>query len=149
MKRNESGQALVEVAVFFMLFSVLMAAFCSFTKWMLVRERILAGTQEAALLYSSGHLTRDVVDREVKYFLTNGTPAIPSDHIQIIYATPDGFWPWFYELDKVTVRYTRDRDWYWLLGFGRVIEESCVIKHAPHYWAPIQPWGGPSVPWKG
>jgi Flp pilus assembly protein TadG len=145
--RTSRGQALVEVAAFFMAFAVLMAAFCSFTHWIAIRQRLLLAAKQGALLYSSGHYRQTEVKAVMRDFLKTGSPALDPANVSISIGRKSGAIAWTFELDEVRVRYTRPRGWHRVLLLGTSLEEVCVIRHAPRYWAPSQPWGGPGVPW--
>lgn len=144
---NAKGQALLETVAFFAMLSVLLAGWAGLTRWILVREKILLGVEESALLYSSGHFTPGEVRRATLDFMTHGTPALDATHLRIAIGRYPGFLGFYYQLDQIMIRYSNPEGWYWLLRANPVIEEQCVIRHAPTYWAPFQPWGGPAVPW--
>jgi Flp pilus assembly protein TadG len=142
-----SGQALIEVAMFFMAFSVLLAGFCSFTKWIAVRQKVLLAAKQGALLYSSGHYREPDVRQVMLKYLETGSPELDPSAVTISIGRKRGAVAWSFELDEVRVRYAKPGGWHDVLKIDFDVEEACVIKHAPHYWAPIQPWGGPGVPW--
>ena len=142
--KNE-GQALIETAVFFLAMSVLLAGLAGFTKWFSVREKLLLAAKEGALLYSSGHWERSEVEGRMRQFLTAGSPPLNPAGIVVSVHPLKGVMAWTWELDESVAEYTPPGGWCYLLGADPKISETCVIKHAPHYWAPIQPWGGPAV----
>jgi len=144
---NERGQALIETAMFFLVFSTLMAMFLGFTKWFTIRLKILQATREAALLYSSGRMTSEEVGAQVRRYLTTGSPALASGRIQIELRHDSGPQSAFLELDRVTVRYRSESGWYRYVGLNPTMEESCIIKHATHYGPPLQKLLGPPVPY--
>jgi Flp pilus assembly protein TadG len=144
---NERGQALIETAMFFLVFSALMAVFLGFTKWFTIRLKILQATREAALLYSSGRMTSEEVRAQVRRYMTTGSPALAAERIQIELARDSGGWSVVYELDRVTVRYRSESGWYRYVGLNPTMEETCIIKHATHYGPPLQKFLGPPVPY--
>lgn len=144
---NNKGQALIQVAVFFLAFSLLMAGFCSFTKWMAVRLKLLVAAKQGALMYSSGHMKRAEVEQRMRQFLVSGFPALSSQGVFVSVHPMAGWVNRFNELDECVAEYRRPGGWHTLLGVRTILSEKCVVKHAPHYWAPIQPWGGPGVPY--
>jgi hypothetical protein len=142
---NTKGQALIEVAVFFMSLSILLAGLCGFTQWVMTRQKLLIAAKQGALMYSSGHMTRPEVEQQMRHFLETGVPAMNSKGIQVTVGPLSGLNAKFNELDQSIAGYTRPGGWYSLLGVDAHMEEKCVIKHAPHYWAPFQTWSGPAV----
>ena len=144
---NKHGQALIETAVFFMALSVLLAGLVGFTKWFAVREKLLLAAKEGAFLYSAGHLERAEAEQRMSQILSTGYPALNPDGISVSVQPVSGFTDWAWEFDEGVASYTPPGGWSYLLGADPKITETCFIKHAPHYWAPIQPWGGPAVPY--
>jgi hypothetical protein len=142
--KNNRGQALIETAAFFLMFSGLMAMFLGFTKWFTVRQKILLGAREAALLYSSGRMTVEEVQTQVRRYLTTGNPALVGDRLQITIEPYGGL---LLELDKATVRYTSQSRWYRWIEINPTMEEICIIKHATHYGPALQKFLGPPVPY--
>ena len=142
---NKKGQALIETAVFFLALSVLLAGLCGFTKWMAVRLKLLTAAKQGAFMYSSGHMQKQEVEQRMRQFLTTGSPALSAQGINVSIHSLDGVTNHFFEFDESVAQYTRPGGWYRLLGADPVITEKCVVKHAAHYWAPVQPWGGPAV----
>ena len=142
---NHKGQALIETAVFFLALSVLLTGLAGFTKWMAVREKLLLAAKQGAFLYSSGHWEKAEVENRMRQFLTSGSPPLNSSGIRVSVHALSGINAWFWELDESVAEYTPPGGWCYLLGAPSTIKEKCVIKHAPHYWAPLQPWGGPAV----
>ena len=143
--RNNHGQALIETAIFFLALSVLLGGLCGFTKWIAVREKLLLAAKEGALLYSSGHWERAEVEERMRRFLMAGSPSLNPDGIHVSVGPVAGVNAWTWELDQSVAQYTPPGGWHYLLCADATITEKCVIKHAPHYWAPFQPWGGPAV----
>jgi hypothetical protein len=142
---NRQGQALIEAAAFFMELAVLSAGLCGFTRWMLVRQKLMIAVKQGALMYSSGHMTRAEVEQRMRLFLQAGMPALDPGQVHVAVRPVPGLSARFYGLDEAVAGYTSPSGWFYLLGADRHMEEKCVIMHAPHYWAPIQPWGGPAV----
>jgi hypothetical protein len=142
---NDHGQALIETATFFLALSVLLGGLCGFTKWMAVREKLLLAANEGALLYSSGHWERGEVEARMRQFLAAGSPPLNPDGIHVSVGPAASMKAWTFELDESIAEYAPPGGWHYLLGADPKMTEKCVIKHAPHYWAPIQPWGGPAV----
>ena len=141
--RNQRGQALIETAVFFLMFSALMASFLGFTKWFTIRLKILSGAREAALLYSSGRMTSEEVKTQVRRYLTTGSPALAPGRLQIDIGT---YGPIISTVDQITVRYTSQSRWYRYININPTMEETCMIKHASHYGPEFQKLWGPPVP---
>lgn len=146
---NSKGQALIEVAVFFMSLAVLLAGFCSFTQWMLTREKLLIAAKQGALMYSSGHMTRQEVEQKMRHFLETGVPPLDPKGIQVSVGPFSGLDAKLYGLDQSIAAYTRPGGWYVILKLNPYLEERCVIMHAPRYWAIFLPLGGPAVPYGG
>jgi len=144
---NKRGQALIEVAVFSFSLSILLGGLAGFTKWFAVREKLLLAAQQGALLYSSGHWKRSEVENRMRQFLIGGSPPLNPDGIRVSVHPLSGINAWTWEFDESVAEYVPPGGWNYLLGADPKISEKCVIKHAPHYWAPIQPWGGPAVPY--
>ena len=144
---NNRGQALIETAAFFLMFSGLLAMFLGFTKWFTVRQKVLLGAREAALLYSSGRMTDQDVKAQVRRYLTTGTPALAGDRLEINISDYSGLQAHFLELDQITVRYTSQSRWYRYIGVNPTMEETCIIKHATHYGPPLQKLLGPPIPY--
>lgn len=142
---SERGQALVETAVFFLAIAVLLGGFCGFTKWFVVRQRVLLAAKEGALLYSSGRFTRGEVESRVRSLLRKGSPALSGSGLRIDLRTREGRVAWALEIDECQVSYTPPRGWHTLLGVPAAVSETFAVKHAPKYWGPLQPWGGPAV----
>jgi Flp pilus assembly protein TadG len=144
---DNHGQALIETAVLFMALSVLLAGLVGFTKWFAVREKLLLAAKQGAFLYSSGHLERAEVEQRMRDFLSTGSPALNPSGISVSVHPMSGLNAWTLEIDESIAAYTPAQGWYYLLGADPTVTEKCYIKHAPHYWAPLQPWGGPAVPY--
>ena len=146
---TDRGQTLIETAVFFLALSVLLGGFAGFTKWMAVREKLLLAAKEGALLYSSGHWQRAEVEEHMRQYLVTGSPPLNPDGIDVsvhpLKGSPGRKW----ELDESMAEYTPAGGWNYLLGADPKMTERCVVKHAPHYWGPSQPWTGPALPYGG
>src|SRR5258708_1610253 len=136
---NNHGQSLIETTVFFLAVSIWLAGLTGFTKWIAVREKLLLAAKEGALLYSSGHMKRADVEMRMRQFLIVGSPRLNPDGISVSVHPASGVQAWTLELDESIAAYTPPQGWYSLLGADSKMTEKCVIKHAPHYWAPIQP----------
>lgn len=143
---NRRGQALMETIGFIGLLAILLSSLACFTRWLLVREKLLAGLRQAALLYSSGQYERTDVEAHVRLAMTRGWPHLDAGRIQVIVERQPGQAGRFYRLDQIRVVYWPDR----VLGryFTEPMEEKCVIKHAPVYEPSLMGLGpGPAVPW--
>jgi hypothetical protein len=141
---NHRGQSLIEVVFFFFGLVFLLAGMTAFTQWFNVRQRLLIAAWEGAQLYSSGHFTKGEVESRVKRFLARGSPALDENQVQVSFNRPSWSDQW-YGIDHVTVSFSTKRGWYHLLGAYPTIKETITVKHAPYYWAPFQPWGGPAI----
>lgn len=146
---NRRGQALIEVAVFFMALSVLLAGLCGFTKWIMVRQKLLIAAKQGALMYSSGHMQKSEVEKRMRKFLIAGSPALSAEGLRVSVHAMSGWNNRFNELDESIAEYTSPGGWCRLLGADPRITEKCVIKHAPHYWDPILRLSGPAVAYGG
>jgi len=106
-------------------------------------------------MYSSGHMTREEVEKQMRLFLTGGTPPLNPDGIRVsVHPRATGLRDRYWEIDESVAEYSPPGGWHYLLGAPPTITESCVIKHAPHYWISLgpggrllAPWGGPAVPY--
>jgi hypothetical protein len=143
MKTN--GQALIETAVITPLIVLILAATVAFAQWLLIRQRLVIATREAAMLYSSGRMNSAEVQKWVKRYAARSRPLMSPEDIDIRTGRQSGWEAQLHHLDLIVVRY-RCPVW---LGryFEPVMEEKCVIKHAPHYGPPIQTLYGPPIPW--
>lgn len=149
MNRTRSGQALVEVCVFFLVIYPLLAGFVGFTHWVQVRLKVLQAARHAALLYSSGRFKKVEVENEVKQFLASGAPELDPAQAQIHLSRAIGhsFTP-FDRVDRIRVSYRRSGGWQRWLRVDPVVEETFYVKHSPIYWAPgAGPVAGPAVSW--
>ena len=144
---NNHGQALIEVAVFFMVLSVLLGGLCGFTKWIAIREKLLLAAKQGAFMYSSGHMERAEAEERMRQFLIAGSPPLNPGGIRVSVHPLDGLENKYYSLDESVAEYVPPGGWNYLLGADPKITERCVIKHAPHYWAPFQTLSGPAVPY--
>jgi hypothetical protein len=142
---NWKGQALIEVAVFFMALGVLLSALCGFTRWILVRQKLLMAAKQGAFMYSSGHMRRSEVERRMKGFLQEGSPKLNPKGIRVSVGPIGGLKGTYLPLDQSMASYEPPGGWHPLLRVNSRIVEKCFIRHAAHYWAPFQPWGGPAV----
>lgn len=154
MSSNARGQSLIETAIFLCLFVPLIGGFVEFTRAMQIRQKLLLAAWQGAELYSSGCLAKPVVERRLMNFLVNGRPKLDPQGVRIHMGrltTPVGL---TFQLDEIKVSYTPRRPWHRLLGLPRTLEETCTIKHAPHYWDPVHQYlpgtpavVGPAYPW--
>jgi len=145
--RNNGGQALIETVAFFLAFSILLTVMCSFTKWMAIREKLLCAAKEGALLYSSGTQTRADVKAVLTRYLTHGSPELDPKGIRLYVGAKAGLIAYGGEFDQIRVGYVRPGGYYSIIRLDPFVEETCVVKHAPRYYAPFQPWGGPAILW--
>ena len=144
---NCKGQALIEVAVFFMSLSILLAGLCGFSKWITVRQKLLLAAKQGAFMYSSGHMEKAEVEERMRQFLIKGTPPLNPDGIHVSVHPLSGFKNKFWNLDESVADYVSPGGWCYLLGADPKITEKCVIRHSPHYWDPILLMAGPAVPY--
>ena len=145
---NARGQALVEVAVFFLLLAVLLACLLGFTRWITLRQKLLLAAREGALLYSSGRMTVEEVQEHIRGFLRNGSPVMDVKRLEFVSMGPCPGWrAKVLELDQITLRYSSPSPWYRYLGIDPTLEETCIIKHASHYGPPLQKFFGPPLPY--
>jgi hypothetical protein len=147
MKMNQRGQALIETVAFFMAFSGLIICLLGLTQWFTVRQKLLVAAREAALLYSSGDIQRDKVQSLVSHYLTTGSPALAQERIKIDVGPYSGFQAKLFSLDQVTIHYTIQSSWIRAIGLNPTMEETCILKHAPHYGPPFQTLWGPPYPY--
>ena len=140
---NHKGQTLVEFILFFFLFVLVLTAMVSFTKYILMREKMIAAVREGALLYSSGHVPANVVKTKMAEAMAQGWPVVHVNPSTIFVGRYDG--NVIYRFDRVAVRYRPDA----VIGkfFAKELEESCVVKHAPRYGPPLTDYYGPGVNW--
>ncbi len=144
---NTRGQALIETAVFFLALAVLLGGFCGFTRWFAVRQKLLLAAKEGALLYSSGRWKKHEVEARMRDFLAAGSPPLNPAGIRVSVGRASVRDAWLFELDESAAAYTPPGGWHYLLGADPTISEKFVVKHAPHYWAPLQNVTGPAVPY--
>src|SRR5579872_4559444 len=147
MKMNHHGQALIEVAAFFMVLTLFLAGLVGFTQWISIREKLLLAAKQGALLYSSGHIQRAEVEQYMRLFLTTGSPILDPNEIKVSVGPMRGIQERLYELDQSVVQYAQPGGWCELLRVDPRMTEKCVVKHAPHYGAPFQTLYGPAVPY--
>jgi hypothetical protein len=140
---DHRGQALVEWSLLLPLFGALLIALWGFGQWFVVREELIMTVREGALLYSSGRMTKSEVKQVMQAALLRGHPGIfiPLDKIDVGHAV--GRWANTYRLDRIHVEYHPDL--FPLSEFSHLMEEQCVIKHAPPYQTPFH--SGQPVSW--
>src|SRR5579864_2283438 len=100
MMANHRGQALIEVAAFFITLPILLAGLVGFTQWISVREKLLLAAKQGALLYSSGHMKRAEVEQYMRRYLIAGSPALDPNGIKVSVGPFGSAQGWFYELDQ-------------------------------------------------
>lgn len=153
---NNRGQSLIEAALFFTVLAPLIGMLLGFTAWFQTREKLILAAWQGAQLYSSGCISPAEVDRQLREFLTTGTPMLDRTRIQIKLGRASGPSAIYYHLDKVSISYRSPQPWHRLLNLSQTLEESCTIAHAPHYWDPLMdlfpipnapPLHGPAYPW--
>ena len=147
-RRNDMkhhGQALIEVPVFFIALSILLAGLVGFTQWFSIRQKLLLAAKQGALLYSSGHMKRAEVRKYMRDYLCSGSPVLDPNGIKVSVGPLGGAQAWLYELDQSVAQYTQPGGWLSLLKVDPTIVEKCVVKHAPHYGTPFQTLYGPPV----
>ena len=147
MKGNR-GQATIETVAFFMTLTIMIVCLLGFTKWFLLRQKLLIGARHGALLYSSGRMTEEEVRQSLIKFFTTGSPTFSRGRlsIQIGSYRPDPI-ATIAQLDIVKIRYTSQSSWYRFTRLNPVLEEKCIIKHAVTFGPGLQPVYGPPVWW--
>ncbi|HVO33455.1 MAG TPA: hypothetical protein VMU17_06020 [Elusimicrobiota bacterium] len=143
---NCRGQALVETVGLLLVYGVLLSSFAGFTKWFLIRQKLLMAAREAAFLYSSGHFDVDAVRNRVVHYLATGSPTLVGRNVRIVIGGARDKRAKAFHLDEVRIRYQPTSELVRLIQ--PTMEETCIIKHAPHYGPPWQTLFGPAVPWK-
>lgn len=146
MKANQ-GQALIEVVAFLMALILMIVCFLGFTKWFLVKQKLLSATRQGAMLYSSGRMSERDVKRHLRRYLTTGSPALVEGRLSIQVGHRIGFQDVLDQFDIVKVRYTSQSPWYQYTHLNPTLEEKCIIKHAATYGPDVQPLYGPAVSW--
>jgi|GEM_PF-1973996 len=153
---NNRGQSLIEAAFFFLVLAPLIGMVLGFTHYFQIREKLVMAAWDGAVLYSSGCVSPAEAHAQVRTFLITGSPALDPAAITISrqrLTTMEGI---YYQLERVTVRYQSPKRWHTLLNLPLTLEETCTIKHAPHYWDPLiehlkipnaPPVHGPAYPW--
>jgi len=129
---NRQGQALVEVAVFVVVTLGLIISFLGFTKYFLVRQKLLCGLREAMVMYSSGHFEMPEVEQRVKEYLKTGSPQLVAERVTLTLQRPSSVTDRMIDVDQLTLRYNN-------------LEETCFIKHANNYGPSIPKLWGPPV----
>jgi hypothetical protein len=156
-RNNERGQSLIETAIFFIVLAPLIGMMLGFTHYFQVREKLILASWQGAQLYSSGCIGPGEVQEKIMQFLNSGYPMLPPDRISIRMGSAPGFWATFDQVDQISVTYKTPHLWHRLLNLSQTLEETCYVKHAPHYWDPItsslliprQPvLSGPAYPWR-
>ena len=125
-----------------------------FCQWFLIHQELLQATREAAWLYSSGRMERTDVQRYVQQYLRECFPPIQIPIQNIEMDKSDAPQAKLFHLDKIRIVYVAPSN-SWLRFFFKedpikktcVLEETCVIKHAPGYWTFTLIQSGPPVPW--
>lgn len=133
---RSSGQALIEVAAFFMALAILIGGLCGFTKWFAIRQKLLLAAKEGALLYSSGRWTRAESEARMRQMLTTGILPLEAGGVRVSLGPRPGVLSRVAGLDVCEAAYVPLR-----------LSERLVVLHAPRYWGPLQPWAGPAVPY--
>jgi hypothetical protein len=145
--KDDCGQALIETIVALLTVIGMVVCLLGFTKWMTVRQKMLIAVRHGALLYSSGRMTEEEVRTRLLRFLTNGSPALKQERLQIQIGRRRTFLDTLLQLDIVKVRYTSESSWYALTHLNPTVEEKCIIRHAAPYGIAWQPLYGPPVSW--
>jgi hypothetical protein len=134
---NNRGQSMIETAVFFFVMAPLLGMILGFTRVMQIREKLIMAAWQGAQLYSSGAVSPVEARQKTEEFLTGGAPALPKENIHIQMGRAASLSARFFQIDQITVSYTARRPWHRFLGLPLTLEESCYVKHAPHYWDPV------------
>jgi hypothetical protein len=142
---NKRGQALVESIPILMVMAGILGALVMLTQWFLIRQKLLIAVREGAMLYSSGRHTASEVDFRMRRYLESGSLPLNPKRLQLRIGRSSVRGSTMAHLDEVRASY---RPGNWLQRrFQQIMEEKCVIKHAPHYGLPWQTLHGPAVPW--
>jgi len=144
---NRKGQALIEVAVFMLFLGGFMAGLVVFTQWIQCRQKVLLAAKQGALLYSSGRFEKSHVEQHMRRYLISGPPYIQPDQVKIEIKREMTLIGINSQLDRITVHYQPPAGGPRWLGPLGEIRESCVVRHAPTYAYPYQPFYGPAVSW--
>ena len=142
---DNRGQALIESIPYVLIFAGFAGALFLFSEWFLIRQKLLLVAREGAMLYSSGHMTRQAVRRRMMHELTQGSPKLSAEGIAIVVGRAEGWQAHVFFLDRIGIQYRLRGSL--LRYFTPTLEESCTIKHAPHYGPPFQTILGPPVKW--
>src|SRR5689334_1077492 len=112
--KDKGGQALIETVVLFMVLIGMVVCLLGFTKWFLVKQKLLLAVRQGAMLYSSGRVTESDVRQRLIQFLTTGSPVLVQNRIAIeIGSYNKSQFQWFgKQLDIVKIRYTSQSPWY-------------------------------------
>ncbi len=147
MRREDSGQALIEWALLLPLYGSLALAIFAYGQWFVIRHQLIAATREAAFLYSSGRLTSQQTKDIVRKSLSNGLPALQIPSSAIYVGQYRGSGAWMSRLDEVRITYPATKQMQRFLI--KEMTEKCVIQHAPPYWQTDIPGVGlgPPVSW--
>src|SRR5262249_42095868 len=100
-KTKNHGQALVECMAFTFAMALLLSVTVSFTKWFLIRERLLLAVREGAILYSSGHFRPSQVQDRLTHFLTMGIPALEASALRFSIGPAQGLQAQAFGLDEI------------------------------------------------
>ncbi len=144
--RGRSGQALVESLAFFVVLAGILVTFVGFTKWFLMKQKLLMAARSGAMLYSSGHLQDYEVKARLRHYLASGSPTFLTENVTIRLGSAVHPRAHSWRLDKVQIEYRPASPIVRLIQ--PVMEEQCVIKHAPHYGPGGQNLFGPPILWK-
>jgi hypothetical protein len=142
---NCRGQALIESVPFFMVVAGLIGIVLNFSQWFLTHQKLLIAARGGAMLYSSGRLTRNEAQRRVRAYLSAGSIPLDARRVSVAIGHSTDRLAHFYHLDEVRVRYVPSSRLQQF--FESIMEEKCVIKHAPRYGPPFPAVLGPPVNW--
>jgi hypothetical protein len=134
---NNRGSALAETAFFFMTMAVMIGGMIAFAQGFVIRQKLISGTRQAALLYSSGRFTVPQVEFYVRRFMTRGSPKLEGSRFTILCRrrmTPTGR---LNNLDEVVLSYSGQGPM--RRFFPSPMVERLVIKHTAKY--PTDPLG--------
>jgi hypothetical protein len=147
--RVESGQALIEAVAFFMTLILMVVCMLGFTKWFMVKQKMLMAVRQGALLYSSGRVTEEEVRQRLTQYLTSGSPSLVQNRLTIDVGGYTMLNPFSLndQLDIVRIRYKSQSPWYSFTNLNPNLEEKCIIKHAATYGPGLQPFYGPPTQW--
>lgn len=148
---NERGQALIEWMVLFPLYVAWIVAAVTFGQWFLIHQELQQAAREAAWLYSSGRMEKTDVRHYVQQSLQYSFPPIqlPDENIELGRCNVQKS----FQLDQIRIVYIPPPNSWLRIFFTNplnktcVLEETCVIKHAPAYWTFMLIQSGPPVRW--